>query len=316
MALVLAGCGGRQSALDPGGVDAEVLRHLFVVMLTGAAVIFVLVMGLVVWATWINPRKQSRRLAEAVIIGGGVVFPTVVLTALLSWGLTIMPDQRAPGGGLTLRVTGEQWWWRVEYWPEGATTPIIAANEIRLPTGSRAEIVLGSERVIHSFWIPSLAGKLDMFPGRETRLTLEPVRAGVYRGQCAEFCGLSHALMAFEAVVMEPEAFDAWLAREARDAQPPQDDLAAQGKAVFDSQGCGSCHAVRGTGWQGNVGPDLTHVGGRESLGAGIPEPVAVDFARWIAAPDAIKPGAEMPGYAFLGDADLAALGAYMESLR
>lgn len=314
--LALAACGGPQSVLDPAGADAAVLYRLFSVMMVGAVLLFCLVIGLFVWVTWISPREHSARGAEALIVGGGILFPTVVLAGLLSYGLSILPDQRAPGDGLTVRVMGEQWWWRVEYWPEGADAPVIAANEIRLPAGQRSEFVLGAERVIHSFWIPALGGKLDMFPGRETRMSLEPTRPGLYRGQCAEFCGLSHALMAFDVVVMPQAEFDAWLAREASAAAPPQEEAAERGRAVFEREGCGACHAVRGTGAVGNVGPDLTHVGSRETIGAGLIAAEVETFARWIADPEALKPGAEMPAYAFLPQDELIALGHYLEGLK
>ncbi len=278
--------------------------------------LWILVIGFVIGAAWVRPREHSRRLAEWIIIGGGLLLPTVVLAALLSWGLSIIPDQRAPGSGLLVRVTGEQWWWRVEYWPPGAEGPIISANEVRLPAGERSEIALGATRVIHSFWVPALGGKLDMIPGRENRLTLEPTRPGVYRGQCAEFCGLSHALMAFETVVLEKGGFDAWLAREAQDAAAPQGAIALRGAEVFAEEGCGACHTVRGTPARGNVGPDLTHVGSRESLGAGLLETEPEDFASWVAYPEAFKPGVEMPAYGFLPEADLAALGVYLAGLQ
>ena len=170
--------------------------------------------------------------------------------------------------------------------------------------------------MIHSFWIPPLAGKVDMFPGRETRISLEPTRAGVFRGQCAEFCGESHALMAFAVRVLEPDAYAAWLAAEAGPARAPQGEVERRGRDVFLSEGCGACHAVRGTPAVGSFGPDLTHVGGRETLGAGILPNEADAMARWIAHTEAVKPGVSMPSYAHLGEDALAALVAYLGSLR
>ncbi|WP_226781666.1 cytochrome c oxidase subunit II [Oceaniglobus trochenteri] len=313
---LLAGCDGRQSVLAPAGADARVLDSLFWVMLTGAVILWLLVNGLFFYVMRINRGAMSRRFADGLIIGGGVIFPTVVLGALLAWGLSIMPDQRAPGEGLTLRVTGEQWWWRVEYWPEGADTPIVAANEIRLPAGQRSEILLNAGRVIHSFWIPALGGKMDMFPGRETRMSLKPERAGNWRGQCAEFCGASHALMAFEVVAMPPDDFDSWLQAQAAPATPPGDAAAQRGARIFAREGCGACHAVRGTEARGAVGPDLTHVGSRLSLGAGTLGTTLEDFETWIAHTGAIKPEVEMPGYDHLTTADLADLAQYLKGLE
>ena len=316
VAVLLTACDGPQSALAPGGRDAAVLSGLFWVMLAGAVVLWLAINGLMFYITRVNISHMSPRLAEGIIIGGGILFPTVVLAGLLSYGLSIMPDQRAPGEGLRIRVTGEQWWWRVEYWPEGADQPIVSANEIRLPAGRRTEFELLAAQVIHSFWIPALGGKTDMFPGRYTRMSLEPLEPGVYRGQCAEFCGASHALMAFQAVVLPEDEFAEWLTAEAGPAATPQDPTAVRGQEVFLSQGCGGCHTVRGTPADGRVGPDLTHVGSRLSLGAGILPATPEAFADWIHNPGAIKPEVRMPGYDDLPADDLAALVRFLEGLE
>lgn len=308
----MASCGGPQSALDPAGRDAAQLYGLFVVMVVGAVVIWTALMGLFVYVTRIRIGHLSRRWAEGVIIGGGIVFPLVALIALLSYALPMMPEQRADTDGLTLRVKGEQWWWRVEYWPEGADAPIVASNEVRFPARSRSVVELTSERVIHSFWVPVLAGKMDMFPGRVTRMSVEPTKPGVYRGQCTEFCGLSHALMAFSAVVMEPGEFEDWLAAQAEGVEGE----GGRGLEIFLSEGCGACHAIRGTPARGNVGPDLTHVGGRELLAAGILPMEVGAMMRWIAAPDTVKPGAEMPDYDHMSEADLRTLAEYLVGLE
>tara|TARA_R110002020_G_scaffold109430_9_gene253070 strand:- start:9501 stop:10280 length:780 start_codon:yes stop_codon:yes gene_type:complete len=259
---------------------------------------------------------MSRRLADTLVIGGGIVFPFFLLSGLLIYALSIMPDQTREGEGVLVRVTGEQWWWRVEYIPEPGAEPIIAANEIRLPVNHRTEIKLGADKVIHSFWIPALAGKMDMFPGRETRLAVEPTRPGVYRGQCAELCGEAHALMAFQAVVMEQAEFAAWLEAERQDAKAPADEIARQGQTVFLEEGCGACHTVRGTQARGRVGPDLTHVGGRLSLGAGILPTDRDAFASWVSHTKGIKPGVKMPPYDHLTEAKLSALSVYLEGLK
>ena len=228
---LLAACAGRQSALDASGEDAIALARLFWVMLGAAIVLWLCLNGLFAYVTRFNRRALPARWANTLIIGGGILFPTIAISALLVWGLSILPDQRRPGDGLTIRVRGEQWWWRVEYWPEGADAPIVSANEVRLPVGERVEFRLDSKTVIHSFWIPSLGGKMDMFPGRETRVTLRAAEPGLFRGQCAEFCGASHAWMAFEAEALPPEDFAAWLEAEAgrrrRDRWPRRCDLCA-----------------------------------------------------------------------------------------
>ncbi|QFU08174.1 Cytochrome c oxidase subunit 2 precursor [Rhodobacteraceae bacterium THAF1] len=314
--ILLSGCSGRQSVLAPAGADSTSLLTLFWVMLVGLVVIWLLVNGMMLFFHHLSPRHYDEGIARKLIVGGGIVFPTVVIAALLAWGLSMMPDQRAPGSGLRVEVMGEQWWWRVAYLPEGADAPVISANEIRLPVGQRTTFQLSSAEVIHSFWIPALGGKMDMFPGRETILTLEPTQPGTFRGQCAEFCGASHALMAFEVVTMEPDDFAAWLEEQAAPAVAPDGAAATRGAIVFAEQGCGACHAVRGTPAVGQVGPDLTHVGSRLSIGAGILAPTAENFAAWIDHTGDLKPEVDMPAYDDLPEADLTALATYLEGLK
>ncbi|AXQ93710.1 c-type cytochrome [Cereibacter azotoformans] len=306
------GCHGPQSVFSAGGADAIELNRLFAVMLVGAVILWISLNGLFFHVTRRRTGHMSRKLAEAVIIGGGILLPVVVLTALLAWGLSIMPDQRAPGEGLRVRITGEEWWWRVEYLPEGAAGPVISANELRLPAGRRTEIELQAGRVIHSFWVPGLGGKTDMIPGRTTRMSLEPVTPGTYRGQCAEFCGASHALMALNAVVLEEGDFARWLEAEAAPARPEE----GEGRAIFFREGCGACHTIRGTPAAGAVGPDLTHFGSRTSLAAGILPMERAALVSWIANAGAIKPEAQMPAFAHLSKTELDRLAGWLEALE
>jgi cytochrome c oxidase subunit 2 len=178
------------------------------------------------------------------------------------------------------------------------------------------EFRLQSADVIHSFWIPSLAGKIDMIPGRATRLVVTPTRTGVFRGACAEYCGMSHALMAFDVVVEPQEAFDRWLAQQRASAVPPRDPRATRGQALFLAHGCAGCHTIRGTEARGVIGPDLTHVGGRLSLGAGILRNRPGEFAHWIARTDHAKPGVLMPAFGMLPSEDIDALAAYLDGLE
>ncbi len=313
VALVsLAGC-GPQSALNFAGTDAAEIGRLFYVMLGSAAAIWILVMGAAVWGVLRAPSEHTERHAKLLIVVGGVIFPTLVLALLLGFGLRLLERDPVPEGTLRVEVHGEQWWWRVRYEaPEGGVT--VTANEIRLPAGRPVELRLTAAEVIHSFWIPSLGGKMDMIPGRENRLVLNPERPGLYRGACAEFCGTSHALMAFAVVVEEPEEFEAWLAREAAPAAP--EDTMARGRELFLGAGCGGCHRVRGIVELGEVGPDLTHVGGRRTIGAGLAETSVETLASWIAAPSAMKPGVHMPGYAMLPEADIRAIAEFLYGLK
>ncbi|MDS9468891.1 c-type cytochrome [Paracoccus sp. MBLB3053] len=313
-ALLVAGCKGPQSVLDPAGRDAEVLAGLFWVLLSGAVVLWLAVNGLMLYIARLNPRPHSRRLAEALIIGGGIVMPTLLLSGLLIFALREMPRQREAGSGLTVRVTGESWWWRVEYLRDGA--PVASANELRLPTGSRSELVLEASEYIHSFWIPAFGGKTDMIPGRTTRMSLEPIATGEYRGQCAEFCGESHARMALIGVAMEPQDFAAWLEAQADPAAEPSSPEAGRGHDIFLREGCGGCHTIRGTPAQGQAGPDLTHLGGRRSLAAASLPMERSALIDWLRDPAKIKPGARMPAYSHLPEADLADLATYLEGLE
>jgi cytochrome c oxidase subunit II len=316
-ALWLAGCGGPQSALDPAGEGAERIALLFWWMAGGATVVWLVVVALILISYRAEPDPQNQHKAKILIIGGGALVPTLVLAVLLSFGLAEMPGLLAspPEGSLRIAVSGEQWWWRVRYLPAGRPEAVLA-NEIRLPVGEPVELLLESPDVIHSFWIPSLGGKIDMIPGRVTRLTLAPTRTGVFRGACAEYCGASHALMAFNAVVMEKDAFDRWLALQAQPARPAADPLAARGRDLFLTHGCGACHTVRGTPADGVVGPDLTHVGGRTSLGAGILANEPEAFRRWLAATEAVKPEVHMPAFGMLPPDELRALSAFLDGLQ
>jgi cytochrome c oxidase subunit II len=311
-AVVLSACEGPQSALAPAGVGAENIAQLFWAMLIGAGLIWLVVVGFAIYVTRVSPRAHSEKTASRLILWGGFVFPVVVLAALLSYGLVLMPSLRVAGDDLRIAVSGEQWWWRVRYLPPGAKRPIVSANEIRLPVGERVEITLTSPDVIHSFWVPPLAGKVDMIPGRRNRLVIEATRTGVYRGVCAEYCGTSHALMAFSAVVMEKADFDAWLAQQARPAAAGM----PRGRKLFLATGCGACHTIRGTPARGQIGPDLTHVGGRKTVGAGILPNNATSIARWIAHTQRLKPGVRMPSFGMLPEREIAAIAAYLASLK
>lgn len=317
LGMLLAGCDGPQSALDPAGRGAERIADLFWWMTISGGVIWFAVTGLTVYAIHLERKPHSLTAARFLIVGGGVVFPTLVLTILLAYGLAMLPElvRPAPEGSLKIMVSGEQWWWRVRYFPPQGEA-VELANEIRLPVGEVVEFHLDSPDVIHSFWIPPLGGKVDMIPGRVNRLILEPTKTGVFRGVCAEYCGASHALMAFPVVVHEKAEFNQWLARQATLASPPTEPHARHGHDVFFANGCGACHTIRGTPANGVVGPDLTHVGSRLSLGAGTLTNELDDYVRWIAHTQTVKPAVLMPSFEMLPAEELRALATYLESLQ
>jgi cytochrome c oxidase subunit 2 len=303
---------GSRSALAPAGEAADRIAELFYVMVAGGTLIWLLVIGLAVYAIIVHPGKHPEKRTRVLVIGGGAAFPTLVLTALLTYGLAMLPDlQRpAPRGSQVINASGVRWWWRFEYLV-GDGKSVETANEIHLPVGEAVEFKLKSEDVIHSFWIPSLGGKVDMIPGRVNRLKLHPTEAGVYRGVCAEYCGTAHAMMSFD-VVVEPRAdFERWLQHQAEPAAG--DDV---GLAVFLKHGCGACHTIRGTPADGPLGPDLTHFGSRISIGAAVLPNTPENLARWITQTHSVKPGVDMPAFDQLGGEDLGRLVAYLESLR
>lgn len=299
-----------QSALEPAGSNALLIDGLTTVMVVGCASITVVVFAILVY---VIRRGSSPASSRTWLIGGGVVFPVVVLTALLAYDLAIgnALSIEAPPDALTIRVTGKRWWWEVTY-PHPGGGHIVSANEIHVPVGRTVKLLLDTEDVIHSFWVPPLAGKIDMIPGRVNHLVFRTDRAGVYRGQCAEFCGAQHAFMAFYVIAHEAGAYEQWIEREARSAGGAPDQ---RGPAVFEAAGCGSCHTVRGTAAAGRLGPDLTHLASRVSLGAGMFEMNRGTLAGWIANSQAMKPGNLMPPIK-VSPEDLQALVAYLEGLK
>ncbi|MFP5306514.1 MAG: c-type cytochrome [Gammaproteobacteria bacterium] len=311
-ALVLSGCG--MGALAPAGAEAQRLATLFWWMAAGAAVIWVTVLTLAIHAARSPPFRDRVRTHFWLVAVGGAAVPTLLLGVLLLFTLRTMTATPAAGDGVRVDVLGERWWWRVRYTgPDG--TAFELANELHLPVGGRVELRLTSDNVIHSFWVPALAGKIDLIPGRVTHKLLEPTRAGVHRGYCAEYCGPAHALMKLVAVVQPRALFERWLAGQVRPRHPPQDELARAGEQHFLANGCGGCHTVRGTPADGRIGPDLTHLASRRTLGAGTLPLDRESLQRWIAQPRAYKPSVEMPGYHMLPAQTRDAIAAYLLGL-
>ena len=304
----LWGCNPQQSALHPAGTDASELADLFWFMTIGGALVWVIIMGTAIYAVLGKKRPRSERFADRFVFFGGVVFPTVGLAILLVVGLALLPGWTdRDDADLRVHVMAEQFWWRLGY--ETDSGRVETANELHLPVNATTEFVLESTDVIHSFWIPALGGKMDAIPGRTNLWRLTPTKPGIYRGVCAEFCGPSHALMAFQVVVHEQEDFDAWLAAEARPA-------VATGSDAFMAAGCSACHTVRGVAEAGAVGPDLTHFASRRSLGADTLPINAETLQDWLVAPQHIKPGARMPSFHTLPQADRDAIVAFLMELK
>jgi cytochrome c oxidase subunit 2 len=316
-----------QSVLHPAGADAAIIHQFTWVLFVGGTLIFIFVMALLTLAM----RRQARPIRPAIwIFGAGIAFPVVVLTALLAWS-TWRSAQLAPQtshDAMTISVTGKMWWWEVRYRDPATNREIITANEIHIPVGESVYLGMTASDVIHSLWVPALAGKRDMIPGRVTGLTLRADKAGVYRGQCAEYCGEQHARMAFHVIALPRPEFNAWLARQAQPALPADTTVLQRGREAFLAQQCQACHTIRGVtdvppfseqariADTSRLGPDLTHVGSRREIAAGTLRNHRGTLAGWIADPQAIKPGVFMPPSQDLDGETLRALATYLEHLK
>jgi len=305
------------SVLSPAGAAAETIAGVSWVLIIGAALIFAVVMGLLAWA--LRGRENHRSVRPAWwLAGGGLAFPAVVVTALFFYSGARTPAwlQPPPPGALIVGITAHLYWWEVRYRDPATGRQIILANELHLPVGRPVWVGLNSADVIHSFWVPALAGKIDMVPGRVNHLLLNATRAGVFRGQCAEFCGEQHARMALHVVTESPEEFSVWLAAQAGPAVETDAPELARGRQVFLKHRCNACHTVRGVTEESALGPDLTHVGSRLYLGAGTLPNQRSNVAHWVSNTQAVKPGARMPASPDMDAADLQALAAWLEQLK
>ena len=288
-----------QSILNPHGPAATEIAGLAWILFIAGGVIFLLVAAAGVLAT--GRRRPAWLSTERFIVTAGIAFPIVALSALLLYVYVVGARlHSAPTAALKIEVVGEQWWWRVRY------ADFETANEIRIPVGQPVELVLRSADVLHSFWVPSLAGKVDMVPGKENRLLITAAREDVYRGQCAEFCGGPHALMALHVVAQSADEFESW-----REVQRRPGAAAPE----FFATRCGACHAVRGTDAAGTRGPDLTHVASRAFIAAGTLANTPGNMAAWLADSQHAKPGNLMPAMR-LNATEVESLAEYMASLK
>jgi len=323
-ALLLTACRGalNQSALEPKGPQAARTAGLWWFALGVAALVYVATVGTLAWALWRARRRRTepppdgeRRMTRAVATSIGVT--VALLLVFLGYDLAV---GRATSGApvrspLTIEVVGHQWWWEIHYadpTPQGRFT---TANEIHVPVGQPVVLVLTADDVIHSFWVPNLAGKKDLVPGRTQTIWLQADTAGVYRGQCAEFCGYQHAKMGLRVVADPPAEYARWAAAAKQPAAAPTDPVARRGQDVFLSRTCAMCHAVAGTPAGSHAGPDLTHLASRSTIAAGTLPNTRGALAGWIVDPQQVKPGARMPPNA-LSPSDLEALLTYLETLR
>jgi cytochrome c oxidase subunit 2 len=317
-ATLIGGCGGIQSTLAPQGPGAAPVVLLTWTLFGLGAAIFLAVAFAATMAIYGPAATRAMLARDGAVVVCGILVPVVILTALLAYGVWLMHAGQAAateGNVRRIEVVGEQWWWRVAYVDRGGAK-IASANELRIPAGQPVELVLRSADVIHSFWVPNLGGKVDMIPGRTTYLRLSADRPGTFRGQCAEYCGGPHALMAMEVTAVPAGDYETWLTAQAAPAATPEADNTRRGLTLFLSAGCGACHAIRGTAAAGTIGPDLTHLASRRSLAANLLPLSHASLARFIADNQRIKPGNRMPTFRIFPEADLDALAAFLASLR
>ncbi len=306
------------STLEPQGA-AIFLADLWWLLLGLGTVVFLIVMAYLAVALWRRKKTEQHdtpgpvRGTRAIVLGG-IILPVIVLSIVLVatvrtlWALSSLTK----ADPLVIHVMGQQWWWEVQYPDHQFET----ANEIHIPVGEPVQIHLSSDNVIHSFWVPELHGKLDLIPGKTNTFWIQADRPGEYRGLCAEYCGVQHANMMFLVIAEPPEQFAAWLESERQPAAQPTDDLAKQGQEIFLASTCINCHTVAGTNATGDLGPDLTHLAARRTLGSAMIVNNIGNLGGWIADPQHIKPGNLMPPAENLDGAALQALLAYLQTLR
>jgi cytochrome c oxidase subunit 2 len=322
--LVLAGCGGAQNTLNPHSHAATDIANLFWWMMGIAFGGLALVSGIMV-AAWFRRgrsgtashpgREGGEHLGNTVVVALGIVLPIAVVCAVFVIGdaliINVTQAPAASSTSLTVHAIGHQWWWEFKYPGTTADT----ADEMHIPVDTRVNLVATTADVIHSFWVPALNRKIDTIPGQRNRITLYSHTVDVFRGQCAEYCGLQHAHMAMLVIVQTKAAFRRWLRHEAADARPPSGPAEKAGQKVFLDGACSSCHTIRGTSASGYVGPDLTHLADRKWI-AGLAIPNRKGYlAGWIVDSQHILPGNQMPNINLTG-IQLRHLLSYLESLK
>jgi cytochrome c oxidase subunit II len=309
--------------VDPAGPQAEQIDRLTWLFTGLGSAVFLVVVGFLFYALWRASRRGEslggpdveRRLTWWV--GGSVIATTVILIGLLlaNFATGRALAEFAGPEALSIRVTGHQWWWEVEYLDPEPSRRVVTANEIHIPVGRRIRLEVGSADVIHSFWAPNLHGKLDLIPGYRGATSFQADRPGVYHGRCAEFCGLQHAHMDFRVIAEPPARFAAWYEGQLEPAATPATPLQQSGQQLFLSRSCVLCHTLRGTPAGSQVGPDLTHLASRSTIAAGTLPNTRGHLAGWVLDPQRIKPGTRMPPNQLTAD-ELHALLAYLESLH
>ncbi len=321
LTVLSVGCSGNQSMFNPQGPAASRIADLGSLMIGICLVVYLVVIAVAAWSL-LRQRQAADDSEQTTARLGTIVAAAVAVTAAILVTLTAV--SAAAGRGLTspasqdtvtVDVIGHQWWWDFQYRSDQPQEFVTTPNELHVPVGVPVILRAQSRDVIHSFWVPNLQGKRDLIPGQITTTWIQADRAGVYRGQCAEFCGHQHAKMAFVVVAEPMDAFQQWLQRQRQPAAEPTGDNQRHGRDVFLQSTCVTCHTIRGTDAGARVGPELTHVGSRQTIAAGT-LPNSVEHLRmWVANPPSIKPGTRMPPHG-LSPEDFDAVVSYLRSLE
>ena len=319
----LAGCGPLNTLARDGVTgSSETSLGWFLVIVSCAVILIISILVLAAWA-----RSRGRRTRDdAVSAGspgmpwitwGGVVIPAIVLLAAFLFTIGTLDAVAAPARApaATIQVIGHQWWWEVRYQGAGPSQEVVTANEIHVPVGEPVRLELTTNDVIHSFWVPELAGKRDLIPGQTNTTWIEARHAGVFGGTCGEYCGAQHAHMQLRVIADPPGKFQQWLLDEGAPAAQVTDPNMVEGQRAFMTSGCANCHSIRGTGAGGAVGPDLTHIASRTTIAAGTLPNTKGNLMGWIVAAQTIKPGSDMPSIP-VPSRELQSLAAYLETLK
>ena len=329
LALLLAGCGASdvrkypQTTFHPTTEFARISDGLFMLTLVLGVVVGILVLGVMCWILWrfryhpgAGEPKQihgNTRLEVAWTLIPALILAVIAVPTVKA----IFQTQQEPSrDALTVEVIGKQWWWEFRY-PQPNGDTVVTANEIHMPVGRQVHLLLKSDNVLHSFWVPQMGGKRDLITNRVNHLVFTPEEPGVYYGQCAEFCGSSHSLMRMRLIAHAPGGFEQWLANEARPAVEPlaSDSAVALGKQLVTTGACAGCHTIKGTAMAQHIGPSLTHFGRRRTLAGGILPNDAESLRRWLRNPPEVKPGSKMPNLN-LTEQQITYISAYLQSLQ
>jgi cytochrome c oxidase subunit 2 len=293
-------------------------------MLWACIAVFITVLAALVIALFRGTRNRLRQQAvptsEATLTTGvSVAVGLTVATLIALLAASVWTGRRVASlhaaSAVTIAIIGHQWWWEIQYEDAVPSRRVVTANELHIPTNRPVVVKVTSRDVIHSFWIPNLQGKRDLIPGYTTAIWLQADRAGLFRGQCAEFCGMQHAHMALDVVAESDDDFARWLEAMRQPGPDPRESAPRKGHDVFMQARCAGCHTIRGTEAAGQIAPDLTHIATRSTLGAGTLPNTPGNLAAWIRDPQRLKPGSQMPPNP-LADDDLQSLVAYLETLR